>query len=943
MFVISLFCQTFKVDSLEVEKLIAKGDSLTSINKLLLAEKNYESYLENINLTTLSLLEKKLVFKIQDKLLDKYLFEDNKYKKAIKLLNKVRTYIHYLDSLSIQYFYYSEAIYYSNGLGDHKTALLKVFKARNYVNSSKRLDYSNFFLSLFYMRLGYYTKSINFAKKVKINSVYKKNTYYNLGMCFSLMSNFIKSEYYFRKELLIHQNEKKNNNVNIALGYLNLGYIYNISYKNLKALKYFKKSKNYYENNSLTEMKNYYYSILFMNIAVSKRFLNRLDSAVYYDKKALEYANLLSQTNSKPNLYSHGNLTLTYILKKDYRTAYSHAKMVLKRYEDHPSPLLGAVHSRMITLSQYYPEIDTFEHLKRALSLFIPYYNTENGLMPEITFDLLNSNIYELFQNTQEALYYKVLEGENENEKLVHFANEFSEYYLKYLKKYKESYPNSHFSPFFNKPYEKSLFRYMNYQFKNEEQLGEGLALDRVLNASLMLFNYKISHKLLTDETLENEKLQDQVHLLNEHRNMLDYYQNSVTAENKDENIFKYNEKIDSVLSIIRRESPLLENFQKDFDIKETDELAKHLKKDEAIVKFMSLDGQLFTILIKKDHSISRKKVIKNNNLNKKLKAYLNAINFIDIKKSEDLSESLHEIFFSNIQDELKGIQKLYLLPYADLAQIPFESLSYIRNEKRRYLIEDHEVSYHLSLPLLRKSLERNDSISFKKLFALAPVFSNKISIGRISTDTLTYNLLKMRTVNKDSSLVELKESKNEVEEISELFNEANGESSVYIRSEATEEKFRTNYNRHNVIHLATHSVSNLKDPSESKIFLSYTNKSDYKNDGIISYNEIQNMRINSDLIVLSSCESGLGKVIRGEGNLNLSSAFYASGAKNIVNSLWKVFDKETKSFMVLFYKKLLENNSISRALRETKLEYIRSENKQLMKYWAGFVQLGIN
>ena len=92
-------------------------------------------------------------------------------------------------------------------------------------------------------------------------------------------------------------------------------------------------------------------------------------------------------------------------------------------------------------------------------------------------------------------------------------------------------------------------------------------------------------------------------------------------------------------------------------------------------------------------------------------------------------------------------------------------------------------------------------------------------------------------------------------------------------------------------------------------------------------------------MVVLSACETGIGKLQRGEGIISLARAFAYAGAKSIVTSLWSVNDQKTKDLMLLFYKNLRKGKSKSEALREAKLSFIaKNDNPNAHPFfWAGF------
>jgi CHAT domain-containing protein len=96
-------------------------------------------------------------------------------------------------------------------------------------------------------------------------------------------------------------------------------------------------------------------------------------------------------------------------------------------------------------------------------------------------------------------------------------------------------------------------------------------------------------------------------------------------------------------------------------------------------------------------------------------------------------------------------------------------------------------------------------------------------------------------------------------------------------------------------------------------------------------------MQLNPELVVLSSCQGGVGKYVAGEGILALNRAFMYAGVENIVFSLWKVKDEQTSQMMQQFYQEMHDGKNYAEALRLAKLKILES-SKDLPKYWAGFV-----
>ncbi len=98
---------------------------------------------------------------------------------------------------------------------------------------------------------------------------------------------------------------------------------------------------------------------------------------------------------------------------------------------------------------------------------------------------------------------------------------------------------------------------------------------------------------------------------------------------------------------------------------------------------------------------------------------------------------------------------------------------------------------------------------------------------------------------------------------------------------------------------------------------------------------------MNADLVVLSACESGVGKLVTGEGFISMSRAFSSTGVSNLVFSLWKVTDVYAKEIMLSFYSELLKGESYSNSLRKAKMKMIKSKNMSIPILWSCFLLIG--
>jgi CHAT domain-containing protein len=144
------------------------------------------------------------------------------------------------------------------------------------------------------------------------------------------------------------------------------------------------------------------------------------------------------------------------------------------------------------------------------------------------------------------------------------------------------------------------------------------------------------------------------------------------------------------------------------------------------------------------------------------------------------------------------------------------------------------------------------------------------------------------------------------------------------------------------LVHFATHTLLDLQHPELSGIVLSLYDPEGHPQDGFLRMNDIYNLRIPADLVVLSTCESALGKTQGEEGLFSLSRAFFHAGARRVLASLWRVDDRASAVFMDRFYQAVLKGGlKPAQALRQAQQEMADDPQWSLPYYWAGYVLQG--
>jgi CHAT domain-containing protein len=332
-------------------------------------------------------------------------------------------------------------------------------------------------------------------------------------------------------------------------------------------------------------------------------------------------------------------------------------------------------------------------------------------------------------------------------------------------------------------------------------------------------------------------------------------------------------------------------------------------------------------------------------------------------------AKALSRMLISPVVAELKG-QRLIIVSDGALQQLPFGALplpteagskSRVNGKARRPpepltpLIANHEI---ISLPSASMLAElRNESGDrrppSKTVAVIAnPVFSPQDS--RFTSDkrqeskqlppsSVTADLLRAWQSNGGKGdIPQLPSSDIEGSEIIKLVAPESGLLATgFDASRSLIESQRLGDYR--IIHFATHGLLNSDQPELSGLILSLYSPAGEKVDGFLRMHEIYNLRLSADLVVLSACQTGVGKEVKGEGLVALTRGFMYAGTRRVVASLWKVDDASTAALMQNFYRCLLkEGRSPADALRQAQLK-IMGQNKRWSSpyYWAAFTVQG--
>jgi hypothetical protein len=194
--------------------------------------------------------------------------------------------------------------------------------------------------------------------------------------------------------------------------------------------------------------------------------------------------------------------------------------------------------------------------------------------------------------------------------------------------------------------------------------------------------------------------------------------------------------------------------------------------------------------------------------------------------------------------------------------------------------------------------------------------------------------------VVRPAELVPLPGTRRELERARRLIG---GPSRLYLGAAATEEAVRS-LPPSRVLHFASHGLIDHRSPTSSSIVLSTEGGGDgeREHDGFLqAWEVIESLDLDSDLVVLSACNTGLGPLAGSEGLLGLSRAFLLAGSRSLLVSLWPLSDQASSLFMEHFYDALLDGVGKDEALRRAQAAVRATEEFRHPYYWAAFELIG--
>lgn len=335
------------------------------------------------------------------------------------------------------------------------------------------------------------------------------------------------------------------------------------------------------------------------------------------------------------------------------------------------------------------------------------------------------------------------------------------------------------------------------------------------------------------------------------------------------------------------------------------------LSPDAALVQYFLTSTQLFTLVLTHEQanvSVQPVDTTFRQSISK-FRALLSHNPGSKVYDGNAYSSVIYTKLIAPILPFVSSKKRLLIVRDAELNYVPFEVLAAKSNE---YLLKKYAISYAYSVGLLMNKPTQNNT-------------NNRLAIAPFA------GTIPQKTAFRGDPLVPLPASEKEVKQIG---------GDVYLEKEATKKRFLEQYREHGIIHFATHALTDDKDPMRSFVAF-YPEGQEYR----LFTNELYDLDLKkAQLVVLSACETGAGKLQRGEGVMSLARAFAYAGAQSVATTLWNANDEATAYISTHFHDYINDGLPLDEALQRAKLDFLQSDLARRYDhpyYWANMVLIG--
>jgi CHAT domain-containing protein len=651
-------------------------------------------------------------------------------------------------------------------------------------------------------------------------------------------------------------------------------------------------------------------SFVYDNLGLVYKDRQAWDSSFYYYNKSLNIRKLNPDQNKS-------EIAQSYRFVGDVHKSKTEFSKALKNYQNSINILLGEDFNEfsIIKDDRLFEDQDLLKGITAKATVLKNLANSTNNLDEKYSF--LKVALSE-FDNADKIINKNRQSSDREGTKL--FLSEF----------FRDSYENAIDCSFLLYEIDKDLA----YLEKANEFMAKskGLLLLENLSGAEAINTLGLPDSILIKEN----SLKTEIAAIIKNLNLI-----KRTATPLDSSLVKLNQQLldktreqDIFKQELERVFPNYFEFKYRYDYPDLNEIQNWAKgSNSTILEYFYGSNFVFGLGVNQD-SLKLFKIIKDSTLENNLSNYNNSLKFgfsfstqkIDFNNFTLSGHYLFQKLLAPIIRSVDSVQNLVIIPDGYLSTIPFDALlqrevnpNKVDYRNLPYVHNEYRISYHF-----------NSSMGINSSHVPNRTASNLIAFSFSSEDVKNLSAEQLLTTNQIGG------SAKEINSISGLVSNVD----LFSGLDATEENFVKNAPNYDIIHLAIHGEADLENSMDSKLIFPSGGEG---HDGFLYPFELYNLSLNAKLVVLSACESGIGKMFSGEGIFSMARAFAFAGSPSIVMSLWKINDNATASLMEGFYTSLSNSENVDNALRMAKSQYLQSAD-ELTSHpanWAALVPIG--
>ena len=815
---------------------------------------------------------------------------------------------------------------------------------------SKEIIDTYYNIGILYQKIRQYSKALNYYKKslpfIENNSTLMATHYNLLGAYYQEIEKNSQALSYYKKALKIREKEFGQESIESAETYNSLGSIYETLRDYSRALIYYKKALKI--NEKLLDKNDIIIAIIYNNLASTYNALEEFNEAKKYILRTLKIKNNILKENDIDFAVTYTNLGFIYENLHQDKNASTYYHKALKIYQQE----LG---ENSLEVAITYNNIASLYRLQKNYPLSLNYLKKSKNIMHKI----LDKN------DTRRALIYN-------NIGLLY------EYNKDYTNAYKSN--NLSFQIFLEN--RNKNFQTLDSEQKNKYIKSFGNRIDNLLNSAILYIK----------ESKETTSIKTDIltHWLNykgtlfEYQNILYMVYNKTTDPTVKENIDKLKtltiqldklentfmkkkqknykktkneieEKIHTIQIALSKQTPQFKELL-NLNHVNIDDIARTLKPHQLYIDFVRGEESYYLFTLDHKNHIEFEQIAKENTKIIELtiqKFRANNHKMVKAIKEKRLTKTLTQelkyeskkllstiytkLFKTSLEKQLKDKKSLIISPDGVLNFLPFEALY----KQDKYLIEEYQISYISSgREFIRQSKREKQNSSSKVVVFGSPDFWLELPEENLST------LIKSPITKEDTTIFDIKfsaleSSKKEIIIMKKYYPKLE----VYEDKNATVENlFKIKSPK--ILHISTHGffLDNEQNPNPmlaTGLAFAGANYANYKSDarGIATALRLSNLELtHTKLVILSACETSLGKIHQAEGVTSLSKAFIQAGTQQVISTLWSVSSQKTVTLMQHFYENIHKKDNYATALHKAKLQMITLHPY----YWSAFIMSGI-